>query len=79
MRTAVSIPDELFEQAESISRQLGVSRSEFYQRALAAYLTREADAEITRRLNDVYKSPEDSALDPVLQKMQHTVWVREEW
>lgn len=75
----MSIPDKLFEQAESISRQLGVSRSESYQRALAAYLSREADAEITRRRNETYKSPGDSVLDPVLQKMQHTVWVREVW
>jgi metal-responsive CopG/Arc/MetJ family transcriptional regulator len=38
VKTAISIPDGVFEAAEAIAQQLGVSRSEFYTKALQAYL-----------------------------------------
>ncbi|MFM5891936.1 MAG: ribbon-helix-helix domain-containing protein, partial [Dolichospermum sp.] len=38
MKTAISLPDPVFEEAESLARQLGVSRSELYTKALKAYL-----------------------------------------
>lgn len=44
MKTAVSVPDELFEQAEELARKTGKSRSQIYQEALAEYLLRR-DAE----------------------------------
>lgn len=37
MKTAVSIPDPIFEAAEAMSKRLGLSRSELYARALQAY------------------------------------------
>jgi metal-responsive CopG/Arc/MetJ family transcriptional regulator len=45
MKTAVSIPDELFRQADELARRLGKSRSEVYREALADYLaTHDPDA-----------------------------------
>jgi metal-responsive CopG/Arc/MetJ family transcriptional regulator len=38
MKTAISLPDPVFEEAESLAKQLGVSRSELYTKALKAYL-----------------------------------------
>jgi len=38
MKTAISIPDELFEQAEQLAETLGTSRSELYRNALERYL-----------------------------------------
>lgn len=38
MKTAISIPDELFERAERMARRSGTSRSELYAQALDAYL-----------------------------------------
>jgi metal-responsive CopG/Arc/MetJ family transcriptional regulator len=37
MKTAVSLPDSLFEAADQLARQLGKSRSQFYAEALRAY------------------------------------------
>lgn len=54
MKTAVSIPNEVFEDAEQLARRSGVSRSELYARALKALLA--ADAAVTERLNEVYES-----------------------
>jgi predicted transcriptional regulator len=40
MKTAVSIPDDLFRRADELARQLGKSRSELYREALADYVAR---------------------------------------
>jgi len=38
MKTAVSIPDELFRRADELGRRLGKSRSQIYREALADYV-----------------------------------------
>ena len=38
MKTAISIPDEVFEQAERYAKKLGVSRSELFTRAMRGFL-----------------------------------------
>jgi metal-responsive CopG/Arc/MetJ family transcriptional regulator len=38
MKTAISIPDELFEEAEELAKRLEKSRSELYRTALQAYI-----------------------------------------
>lgn len=38
MKTAISLPDSIFKEAESLTKKLGVSRSELYTKALKAYL-----------------------------------------
>ncbi len=65
MKTAISIPDELFEQAERAARRLDVSRSELYVAALRAYLAARPFMGVTERLDALY-AEEDSALDPML-------------
>lgn len=40
MKTAISLLDEIFAEAEAIAQQLGMSRSELYTEALKAYLQR---------------------------------------
>lgn len=53
MKTAVSVPDEIFERAERLVRRSRVSRSELYSRALREYIARHAPDEVTERLNAV--------------------------
>ncbi len=38
MKTAISLPDSVFEEAEALAQRLGLSRSELYTKALQAYL-----------------------------------------
>jgi metal-responsive CopG/Arc/MetJ family transcriptional regulator len=47
MKTAISIPDELFSAAEEAARRMAVSRSEFYAKAVEAYLRESDSREIT--------------------------------
>ena len=53
MKTAVSIPDDIFERAERLASQGGRSRSEVYAAALGEYLARHAQDEVTEAMNRV--------------------------
>lgn len=57
MKTAVSIPDEVFEEAEGLARRMKRSRSEVYSRALAEYVARHAPDRVTEAM--------DRALDEI--------------
>ena len=69
MRTTVSIPDDLFDSAESLARCLGISRNELFATALAEFVAGHAEDEITRRLNLIYLT-EDGRLDAVFREVQ---------
>lgn len=69
MKVALSIPDELFETAELVSKRLGVSRSRLYATALAEFLAKHQSRKVTARLDAVY-SGEDSGLDDTTRRLQ---------
>lgn len=79
MKTAISIPDDLFRSAERASARLGLTRSELYQRALALFLSRNDDRAVTEALDRVYGGEEDEPLDPLLEQMQAASLAREPW
>ena len=56
MKTAISLPDEVFNQAERLSRRKNMSRSELYTNAIRWYVQHENKLGITEQLNKVYKS-----------------------
>ena len=78
MKTAISLPDSVFEEAESLAQQLGVSRSELYTKALETYLQKYNRERIESRLNEVY-SQESSQLDSALAKMQFLSLPSDNW
>lgn len=53
MKTAVSIPDDLFEQAERLARRVGATRSGLYSRAVREYVARHAPDEVTASMDRV--------------------------
>lgn len=79
VKTAVSIPDPIFEAADRLARRRRISRSALYAEALELLLASQvdADAEITRRLDEVY-ADHHSSLDPFLTVANAAIW-REEW
>ena len=81
MKTAISIPDALFESAERLADRLGISRSEFYQRAVARFVQEHSDDSITKALNEVYGDDQgDGLLDPALEALQFaSVKPGDEW
>lgn len=52
MKTAVSIPDDVFERAERTAKRLKKSRSELYADALAEYLARREPAAVTAAIDE---------------------------
>ena len=78
MKTAISLPDDLFRAGDALAKRMRVSRSELYARALAEYVAKYRADQLTQRLNTVYAA-EDSRLDPGLGQLQGRALPREEW
>lgn len=78
MKTAISLPDSVFAEAEVLAQKLGLSRSELYTKALKAYLKKYNRKQIQLKLDQVY-SQESSELDTVMAKMQFMSLSREDW
>ena len=80
MKTAVSLPDDLFIAAEGLAKRFGVSRSELYQKAIRAFIDDKKNEGVTESLNSVYgMERSDSRLDPVLERLQGASLAREDW
>ena len=69
MKTAISMPDDVFEAAEDAARRTGMSRSALFVAAIRLFLEKHGDSGVTERLNEVYADRE-SSLDPELLRMQ---------
>ncbi len=78
MKTAVSIPDPVFDAAEELAARLRVSRSELYARALREFLEDRLERTVTERLDEVYAGGE-STLDPALARLQSASLDRDDW
>jgi len=78
MKTVISLPDSLFEEAETLAQQLGLSRSELYAKALQAYLKKCNRDRLLLKLNQVY-AQEPSKLDPVMERLQLASLPYEDW
>lgn len=76
MKTAISVPDEIFEDADRLATRLGKSRSQLYAEAMAEYLTRHDPATTTERLDEVLDSiaePHDPFVTDVAQRILENV------
>lgn len=69
MKTAISVPDALFDAAEEVAERLGVSRSQLHATALAEYVAKHRDDQVTAALNRIY-GEHSSEVDSVLAAMQ---------
>ncbi len=78
MKTAISLPDELFESADALAQRLGVSRSELYATAVAEFLAKHQDSKVTERLDQVY-AQQASRLDRPLRRAQARSLRTPEW
>jgi metal-responsive CopG/Arc/MetJ family transcriptional regulator len=78
MKTAISLPDDLFESADELAERLGVSRSQLYATAVAEYVAKHRDQDVTARLNEVY-SGEEAGLEPELRRAQARSVGPSEW
>jgi hypothetical protein len=59
MKTAISIPDDVFEQAERAAKRLGLSRSELFTRAVKEYLGTRLEANIKESYDIAFGDADD--------------------
>lgn len=78
MKTAISIPDSIFEEADNLAKQLGMSRSELFRRAVEEYMESRRQDNVRKALDRVY-SDESSKLDERLAQMQFASLPKEDW
>jgi len=78
MKTAISIPDDVFSRAERFAHRRKMTRSALFTQAVDEYLQHHRDDDVTQKLNEVYAS-EDSSLDPVFARLQSLSLPKEEW
>ena len=61
MKTAISLPDDTYEQATRQAAELGISRSEFFARAARNYLNQLAVQSLTRQINEALQGASDDS------------------
>lgn len=78
MKTAVSIPDEVFDEAERLARRMKRPRSEIYSRALAEYVARHAPDRVTeamdRTLADINQRADDFSRAASRRVLERSEW-----
>lgn len=78
MKTAISVPDEVFEKGEATAKRLKISRSELYSRALQAFL----DAHSPDRVTSAWDAVIDEIGQPdtsVSARAARSVFEKIEW
>jgi predicted transcriptional regulator len=78
MKTAISLPDDVFEQAEKLARRLNKSRSELYREAVAEYVARHDPDAITAAMDRVAEQL-DAQPDAFASAAARRIIERTEW
>jgi Arc/MetJ family transcription regulator len=80
MKTAISIDDELLQEADQTAQLMGVSRSRLFALAIGDFLQRQRQDKMLRQLNEVYATPDPAEkvlLRGIKSKVKRTV--RDRW
>ena len=78
MKTAISIPDKVYTEAERLSRRLKKSRSQIYTEAVTEYIARHDPEAVTEAMNRVCDMV-DAPLDPALATAARRTLEAIEW
>ncbi len=78
MKTAISVPDNLFQQIEEVSKKMGISRSRLFSMAIQEFLQHYYAENVTIKLNEVYKKGEGN-IENDIDKMQALTIQEESW
>lgn len=79
MKTAISLPDDVYREAERHAKRTRKSRSQLYAEALAEYLARHAPDEVTERMNQVLDELGERGPDPFVDGAVRRVLKDVEW
>jgi metal-responsive CopG/Arc/MetJ family transcriptional regulator len=79
MKTAVSLPDSVYREAERYAKRTRKSRSRLYAEALAEYLARHAPDEVTEAMNTVVDQFGGADPDSFVTRAGRRVLTSVEW
>jgi len=79
MKTAVSLPDRVYREAEGYAKRTRKTRSQLYAEALAEYLARHAPDEVTEAMNVVVDELGGGAPDSFVQQAGRRLLRSVEW
>ena len=80
MKTAISIPDNLFTEAEITAKQLGLARSQLYVRAIKEFIEHHNKDKITEKLNILYSDAVaeyeliDAGIESIREATKNDTW-----
>ena len=63
MKTAISLPDSLYEAAEKTAQSMGLPRSQLFAKALEEFIQHHNSERITEKLNDIYYQFDNSTFE----------------
>jgi metal-responsive CopG/Arc/MetJ family transcriptional regulator len=78
MKTAVSLPDQVFRAAERHAKRARKSRSQLYAEALSEYLNRHSPEEVTEAMNRALEQLSEHT-DPFVSQASRRILGRTEW
>ena len=79
MKTAISVPDEVFEQVERAAKRLGMSRSELFTRAARAFLATRSGENITKSFDAAFGDVSESDVDALRRAATRRALLDVEW
>lgn len=78
MKTAISVPDDVFAEAERLAKKMKKSRSELYSRALREFVARHAEDRVTQALDEVVsavnETPDEFAPEAARRSLKRAAW-----
>lgn len=78
MKTAISLPDDLFAAMDALAKKLGIPRSRLVAEALAEYVARHRSGRITERLDALYGAERAEVPKPI-RKAQRRAVGQDDW
>ena len=81
VKTAISLPSQLFDEAEEVADKMGISRSRLYAMALETFLVKRENEELMIRINNAYADETDAEEEAAraAMKTQQKKLLKDEW
>jgi hypothetical protein len=80
VKTAISIPDQVFRRAEAAAKRLGLSRSELFTRAAIEFLKTHPPEDVTASYDRAFAEPEsDRSLADQRRRVARATLKKVEW
>ena len=80
-KTAVSLDETLFEQAEAVAQEMNISRSQLFSLAVEEFIERRQSQKMLEALNKVYEDSPDASEQQILReaKSKYRRLLEDEW